>query len=53
MPKKEEIDRTTVRMAKTMHKDLKQFCLDNGLHEGDAIRLAIAQLLKKHNSGKK
>jgi len=43
-----EIVKTSVRLTKQLHKDLKQFCLDTERTEVDVISNAIEEFIRNH-----
>jgi predicted DNA-binding protein len=53
MQSQEEIVKTSVRLPKTMHKQLKLYCLDVEKTEVEIITEAVTEYLKNHATGKR
>lgn len=45
----EEIVKTSVRLKKSLHKELRQYCLDTDKKVVDVISEAVAEYIKRHS----
>jgi hypothetical protein len=45
---REEIVKTSVRLPKSTHRQLKQYCLDNEKTEVETITQAVTEYLRNH-----